>query len=125
MNPNFTAPSRPFKRLAYVDAIKWLNDHDIQHEAEDAEGNVIKDENGNVKMVNHEIGDDIAEAAERRMTDIFGVPIFLYGFPASLKAFYMKRMPSKEGDNGTLFTESVDLLMPGVGEIVGKSCAWS
>lgn len=105
-------------RLSYVDAIKWLNEHGIQHEAEDADGNVIKDEQGNPKIVDHVVGDDIAEAAERRMTDIIGKPIFLYGFPAELKAFYMKKMPTEE-EGGKIFTESCDLLMPGVGEIVG------
>ncbi|KAI0684836.1 asparaginyl-tRNA synthetase [Cytidiella melzeri] len=120
LNPSFTAPARPFKRMAYADAIKWLNEHGIQHEAEDAEGNVIKDEQGNPKMVEHVVGDDIAEAAERRMTDILGVPMFLYGFPAELKAFYMKKIPKGEGEEH-VFTESCDLLMPGVGEIVGGS----
>ncbi len=105
-------------RLSYVDAIKWLNEHGIQHEAEDADGNVIKDEQGNPKIVDHIVGDDIAEAAERRMTDIIGKPIFLYGFPAELKAFYMKKMPTGE-EGGNIFTESCDLLMPGVAEIVG------
>ena len=27
-------------RLSYVDAIEWLNEHGIQHEEEDADGNV-------------------------------------------------------------------------------------
>ncbi|KZT72393.1 asparaginyl-tRNA synthetase [Daedalea quercina L-15889] len=120
LNPNFTAPARPFRRLSYVDAIAWLNEHGIQHEAEDAEGNVVRDEAGNPKMVDHQVGDDIAEAAERRMTDILGTPVFLYGFPAELKAFYMKRMAGGQ-DGGHVFTESCDLLMPGVGEIVGGS----
>ncbi|KAL6305083.1 asparaginyl-tRNA synthetase [Sparassis latifolia] len=120
LNPNFTKPARPFRRLSYVDAIKWLNEHGIQHEAEDTEGNVIKDEQGNAKMVEHAVGDDIAEAAERRMTDILGTPVFLYGFPAELKAFYMKKIPG-EGSGEHVFTESCDLLMPGVGEIVGGS----
>ncbi|TCD69403.1 hypothetical protein EIP91_007750 [Steccherinum ochraceum] len=120
LNPTFEKPARPFKRLNYVDAIKWLNEHGIQHELEDADGNVVKDEQGNSKMVDHAVGDDIAEAAERRMTDILGTPIFLYGFPAELKAFYMKKIPSQSGD-GPVFTESCDLLMPGVGEIVGGS----
>lgn len=105
--------------MSYVDAIKWLNEHGIQHEAEDKEGNVIKDEQGNPVMVDHAVGDDIAEAAERRMTDILGVPMFLYGFPAELKAFYMKKMPKPESSTH-VFTESCDLLMPGVGEIVGE-----
>ena len=102
-----------------MDAIKWLNDHSIQHEAEDADGNVIKDENGNPKMVDHVVGDDIAEAAERKMTDILGTPVFLYGFPAELKAFYMKKIPDQNG-GGPVCTESCDLLMPNVGEIVGE-----
>ncbi|TFY55208.1 hypothetical protein EVJ58_g8394 [Rhodofomes roseus] len=121
LNPNFTAPARPFRRLSYVDAIAWLNEHGIQHEAEDAEGNVIRDEAGNAKMVDHQVGDDIAEAAERRMTDILGTPVFLYGFPAELKAFYMKKIPGTGADGGPVCTESCDLLMPGVGEIVGGS----
>ncbi|KAI5123832.1 hypothetical protein M0805_009124 [Coniferiporia weirii] len=120
LNPSFVAPSRPFMRLTYTDAIAWLNEHGIQHEAEDAEGNVIRDAQGNPTMVDHAVGDDIAEAAERRMTDIIGKPIFLHGFPAELKAFYMKKIPGT-GAGGKAFTESCDLLMPGVGEIVGGS----
>jgi len=121
LNPNFTAPARPFKRMSYSEAIAWLNEHGIQHEVEDADGNTKKDAEGKPVMVPHAIGDDIAEAAERQMTDIIGTPIFLYGFPAELKAFYMQRMPRKEGETGPVFTESCDLLMPGVGEIVGGS----
>jgi asparaginyl-tRNA synthetase len=121
LNPSFSAPSRPFLRLSYSDAVAWLNEHNIQHPEEDSEGNPIKDADGQVKMVEHALGDDIAEAAERRMTDIIGKPVFLYGFPAELKAFYMKRIAPKEGDDQKMvFTESCDLLMPGVGEIIGK-----
>lgn len=94
LNPNFTAPARPFLRMAYADAIKWLNEHGIQHEAEDADGNVIKDESGSPKMVDHAVGDDIAEAAERKMTDILGVPMFLYGFPAELNAISVQQKRS-------------------------------
>ncbi|TDL18010.1 asparaginyl-tRNA synthetase [Rickenella mellea] len=120
LNPSFQPPARPFLRMSYVDAIKWLNTHGIQHEAEDAQGNPIKDADGAVKMVDHVVGDDIAEAAERKMTDILGKPMFLHSFPAELKAFYMKKIPGT-GEGGKVYTESCDLLMPGVGEIVGGS----
>ncbi|KAJ6589984.1 asparaginyl-tRNA synthetase [Mycena vulgaris] len=119
LNPSFIPPARPFMRMAYADAIAWLNEHKIQRPLEDAEGKPILDDKGQLQMVDHAIGDDIAEAAERQMTDILGVPMFLHGFPAELKAFYMKKIVGKAGE--TVFTESCDLLMPGVGEIVGGS----
>ncbi|KAG8924847.1 putative asparagine--tRNA ligase, cytoplasmic [Tulasnella sp. 419] len=105
LNPKFTKPSRPFMRLNYKDAIKYLNEHGIKRK-DDVTG----------ELVDHVVGDDIAEAAERQMTDQLGVPIFMYGFPKEIKAFYMKKIKGDEG-----FTESVDLLMPNVGEIVGGS----
>ncbi|KAG8731327.1 hypothetical protein FRC12_019785, partial [Ceratobasidium sp. 428] len=105
LHPKFQKPTRPFMRMDYRDAIKYLVEHGIKRKDE---------ETG--EMVDHVVGDDIAEAAERQMTDELNVPIFLHGFPKELKSFYMKRIPGREA-----FTESCDLLMPNVGEIVGGS----
>ena len=131
LNPSFVAPTRPFTRLSYVEAIQWLNEHGIKRPEEDASGNVIKGEDGESIMAEHKVGDDIAEAAERQMTDIIGKPVFLYAFPKQLKPFYMKSLPRGKfsladgpvnGDadrDEMIYTESCDLLMPNVGEIVG------
>lgn len=114
LNPSFQRPSQPFKRMRYSDAIKWLNEHKIDFEDED-ESLPKEDPNRQIKRP-HQFGDDIAEAAERRMTDILNVPIFLTHFPTEIKAFYMSKDPEDPR-----VTESVDVLMPGVGEIVGGS----
>lgn len=102
-NPKFVAPKHPFKRITYIDAIKYCNEHKI-----------LKDPENPDELF--EFGDDIPELAERTMVDMIGEPTFMTCFPAEMKAFYMKKCKDDKR-----LTESCDLLVPGVGEVVGGS----
>lgn len=100
--PGFTFHEVPEKitRLDYVDAIAYLNSIDELK----ADG------------TKYEVGDDIPDSAERLLCEKFGGPIFLTRFLAEHKAFYAKKETVAPE-----FTQSVDLLFPGVGEILGGS----
>jgi asparaginyl-tRNA synthetase len=93
---------RPFLRMSHAEAIVYCREH-----------NIYKDEEAREHFGP---SDDIPEGPERRMTDKIGRPILLTRFPAVLKSFYMQKC-----DDDPTLTESVDLLLPGVGEVVGGS----
>lgn len=93
-------PKKPFRRLKYSDAIKFCNEHNIL----------------NIDGKPFAFGEDITEKPEREMVAMIGECVLMTHFPASMKSFYMQRDPK---DNE--LTESVDVLVPGVGEIIGGS----
>nr|CAD7600358.1 unnamed protein product [Timema genevievae] len=100
LNPGFKPPQKPFLRMDYRDAIKFMK-----------ENNITKDDG-----TFYEFGEDIPEMPERRMTDLINKPIMLCRFPVPIKSFYMSKC-----SEDVAVTESVDVLLPGVGEIVGGS----
>lgn len=86
--------SEPFERISYTDAVNLLR----------KKGNPI------------EWGDDLGAPDEQQLTEEFGRPLFVYEYPKSVKAFYMKQNPD---DDKTVLCN--DLLVPGFGEIIGGS----
>lgn len=109
----------PFRRMRYEEAIEWLAKKAAEGEtrALNKEGQVhtfgMDIEEGNPLLRGIHI-DDLAP--ERFMVDTIGEPIILTHFPRPIKAFYMQPDP-----HDPRVTESADILIPGVGEIVGGS----
>ena len=68
-----------------------------------------------IKKLGKKWGHDLTDKEERKLIAKIGAPVFLTHFPRDMKAFYMK--PAK--DPKTVL--GVDLLIPGVGEVIGGS----
>ena len=87
-----------FRKVTYTEAIRLLQEH--------------KDE----FKFPVEWGCDLQTEHERYLTEkIFGTPIFVTDYPKEIKAFYMRL-----NDDGKTVA-AVDMLVPGVGEIIGGS----
>lgn len=63
-----------------------------------------------------EWGVDLASEAEKYLTTKFGKPVIVTNYPKSIKAFYMK-----EDEPGSGTVQAMDILIPGIGEIIGGS----
>ena len=90
--------SSDFGRVSYTEAIKILQDskHEFQYPVE--------------------WGCDLQTEHERYLTEkVFNKPVFVTDYPKDIKAFYMR----VNEDNKTV--AAMDLLVPGVGEIIGGS----
>jgi len=96
----------PFPRISYDDALKMILE--IQSETEDPEQK---------ELLNIEWGMDFGAPHETALTEKFEKPVFVYGYPSQVKAFYMEPWPGRPE-----VCKSVDLLAPeGYGEIIGGS----
>ncbi len=94
--------SNDFERLEYTRAIELL---------EEAQRNGRKFE---YKVTGW--GMDLQSEHERYITEeVFKKPVFLINYPSAIKAFYMR-----ENEDGKTVA-ACDLLVPGIGEIVGGS----
>lgn len=96
----------PFPRISYDEAIRRVQA--IREATEDPELN---------ELLKIEWGDDFGSPHETELTKQFDRPVFVYGYPSAVKAFYMEPWPGRPE-----VCKSVDLLAPeGYGEIIGGS----
>lgn len=90
--------SSDFGRVSYTEAVKLLEDSGREFE--------------------YPVfwGCDLQTEHERYLTEqVFGKPVFVYDYPKEIKAFYMRA-----NDDGKTVA-AADLLVPGVGELIGGS----
>ncbi len=96
----------PFPRISYDDAVKKLAE--IRDRTEDPEQKAL---------LTMEWGGDFGSPHETELTKLYDKPVFCYGYPSAVKAFYMEPWPGRPE-----VSKSVDLLAPeGYGEITGGS----
>lgn len=93
-----TVVSHDFARVDYTDAIEILKKSGVEFKYP------------------VEWGEDLQTEHEKYLTDeYFKRPVFVVNYPAAIKSFYMKQNP----DGKTV--AATDLLVPGIGEIIGCS----
>ena len=96
----------PFPRISYDDAIKMIDE--IREKTEEPDKK---------ELLKIEWGMDFGSPHETELTSRFAKPVFVYGYPTQVKAFYMEPWPGRPE-----VCKSVDLLAPeGYGEIIGGS----
>lgn len=96
----------PFPRISYDEALERLA--------------AIREATDDPQLAEElliEWGDDFGSPHETQLTQEFDRPVFVYGYPSEVKAFYMEPWPGRPE-----VCKSVDLLAPeGYGEITGGS----
>ena len=89
---------RPFERLAYTDAVELLKSADVKFDYPVDYGTNLQSEH------------------ERWLTEThFQRPVTVYNYPKTIKPFYMRQ------NDDDLTVAAMDVLVPGIGEIIGGS----
>jgi asparaginyl-tRNA synthetase len=96
----------PFPRISYDEAAAMLKEMwDVETDP------------GRKELLKFEWGMDFGAPHETALTNKYDRPVFVYGYPTAVKAFYMEPWPGRPE-----VCKSVDLLAPeGYGEICGGS----
>ena len=96
-----------FKRVSYTEAIAILRES-------------TPNKKKKFNYIINEWGADLQSEHERYLVEKhFKCPVILYDYPANIKAFYMRLNDNAEPGKETV--RAMDILFPGIGEIVGGS----
>lgn len=100
-----TLVQQPFARVSYREAIVFLQEE-------------ISKDPSRWQFPHVDFGTDLATEHERWLAETkFQSAVFVFNYPKSIKAFYMRDNDADSGET----VNAMDLLVPGVGELVGGS----
>lgn len=98
-----------FARVSYTEAVQILEE-------------INKPNKKGKKRFEYDVkwGVDLQSEHERYLAEeYFKRPVFVFNYPASIKAFYMRNNDGEEDGRRTV--QAMDLLVPGIGELIGGS----
>lgn len=100
-----TLVTKPFARVSYREAVEFLRQE------------IAKDPT-KWQFPDVEFGTDLATEHERWLAETkYNSAVFVYNYPKAIKAFYMRDNDEDGGET----VNAMDLLVPGVGELIGGS----
>ena len=118
-------PQDQRSEMALADKLRFVIDNDFVRitytEAIDILNNSNPNKKGKFQFPVEGWGTDLQSEHERYLVEKhFKKPVILTNYPADIKAFYMRQDEPKEGVPGQTVS-AMDILFPGIGEIVGGS----
>ena len=119
-----TKPQAERSDMSLIEKIKFVVDNNFKRvsytEAIDILRNCKPNKKKKFKYIIEEWGADLQSEHERYLVEKhFKCPVILFDYPANIKAFYMRlNEPDSEGRETV---RAMDILFPGIGEMVGGS----
>lgn len=113
-------PQAERSSMGLIEKIKFVIENDFKRVSYTEAYEILRNSKPNKKkkfqFPIHEWGVDLQSEHERFLVEKhFQCPVILFDYPANIKAFYMRR-----NDDGKT-VRAMDILFPGIGEIVGGS----
>ncbi|MFN5149829.1 MAG: asparagine--tRNA ligase [Flavobacteriia bacterium] len=118
-----TKPQQERNELGLIERLQFVTANDFKRISYTEAINVLRNSNHyKKKKFQYEVewGTDLQSEHERYLVEKeFKRPVIITDYPASFKAFYMRRNDASEPGRETV--AAMDILFPGIGEMVGGS----
>ncbi len=119
-----TKPQAERSEMSLIEKINFVVDNNFKRVSYTEAIDILKNSNPNkkkqFKYIIEEWGADLQSEHERFLVEKhFKRPVILFDYPANIKAFYMRLNDNTEPGKETV--RAMDILFPGIGEMVGGS----